>query len=244
MATGHITDKTFEELAKALRCWLDFQIHCGRAPLLSEAYLTQPLGEFLLAHYSGYLERELDHPQFKTATKGRSRQIDFVLKSKEQKFLDFGIECKWSGSNPPERQGIVDDVMRLECLRRPVGQAGYSSRFFLLAGRKAAMQKFIDGRINGTGLSPHPKFIDGFLPSLVSTKSVAFKVRACDEYYREYYRSFSTAYKTDLPATFKARMVADQTGENIRVLVWKIGSAQNRSSFSPKTDWPTPAASP
>lgn len=237
MATGFITEKTFGDLAKALRCWLDFQIHCGRSTLLSEAYLTQPLGEFLLAHYSGYLEREDDHPQFKTAKKGRSRQIDFVLKSKEQKFLDFAIECKWSGSNPPERQGIVDDVMRLECLRRPEGQTGSSSRFFILAGRKPAMEKFLNGRINKTGLNPHPKFLNGFLPSSCTTLWQKFRVKECDLHYQPFFEDFATAYKTEPPRSYYARMVADESGDHVRVLVWKIGSVHKRKTFSPKEQW-------
>jgi hypothetical protein len=235
-ADDFLSDRTFLDLAKALKCWLDFQIHCRRSALLSEAYLTQPLGEFLLANYSGMLEREMNHPQFKVVSKGRPKQIDFVLKSKDEGYLDFGIECKWSGNHPPDRQGIVDDVMRLECLRRPVGQAGYSKRYFILAGHKAAMEKFLGGRINKTGLNPPPKFINGFLPTSRSSKAEKFKLKECEIHYRTYFRSFAKAYKTDLPKTYKAKMVADETGEYVRVLIWSISSSQNRATF-PKSGW-------
>jgi len=237
MAEDFLSDKAFLELAKALRCWLDFQIHCGRAALLSEAYLTQPLGEFLLAKYTGRLERELNHPQFKTVSKGRPKQIDFVLRSKDEGYLDFGIECKWSGSHAPDRQGIVDDVMRLECLRRPQGEPGASKRYFILAGRNSAMESFLAGRINKTGLNPHPKFIEGFLPTAVSSSWRKIDVAACANHYRPYFKDFVAVYKTESPKSYKVKMVADEKGEHIRVLIWRIGSSQNRATFHPKTQW-------
>src|SRR5690606_8684734 len=121
--------------------------------------------EFLLSRYSGHLYREMNHPKFKTKSKGRPKQIDFVLKSRDQQLLDFGVECKWSGDHKPSKQGIVDDVMRLECLRRPDGQTGSCSRFFILAGRKKALNEFFAARINKTDVKPPPKFIRGYLPT-------------------------------------------------------------------------------
>lgn len=237
MATGKITDKTFEDLAKALRCWLDFQLHCGRAALLSESYLTQPLGEFLLSHYSGYLYREMNHPRFKTDQRGRPKQIDFVLKSRDHQALDFGVECKWTGDSKLSTQGIVDDVMRLECLRRPEGQAGACSRFFILAGRKKTLNNFLAARINNTGVKPPPKFIGGYLPTTVSGKLTKIPVHACKEFYRKAFKDFAEGYKTDLPRSYQARLVADQSGDDVRVLVWKIASSKNRTEFSPEDEW-------
>lgn len=237
MAADFLSDNVFLDLAKALRCWLDFQIHCGRSALLSEAYLTQPLGEFLLANYSGSLVREMDHPQFKTINRGRPKQIDFVLKSKNDVYLDYGIECKWSGSHAPNRQGIVDDVMRLECLRRPEGVPGYSKRYFILAGFRSPIEAFFNGRINNTGVNPHPKFIDGILPTEESTTWNRIKVKECDSHYRSFFQDFSQAYKTDPPRSYYARMVANEVGDHVRVLVWKIGSVHKRKTFSPKEQW-------
>lgn len=237
MPADFLSDKTFLDLAKALRCWLDYQIHCGRAALLSESYLTQPLGEFLLAGYTGRLEREMNHPQFVTVSKGRPKQIDFVLRSKDDGYLDFGIECKWSGSHAPNRQGIVDDVMRLECLRRPQGEPGASKRYFILAGRNSAMKGFLEGRINKTGLNPHPRFIDGFLPTVISSSWNKINVAKCANHYRPFFKGFAADYKTEVPKTYKAKMIADEIGEHIRVLVWRIGSSQNRATFPPKTQW-------
>lgn len=237
MAVSHLTDKSFESLAKALRCYLDFQIHCGREALLSEAYLTQPIGEFLLGQYSGHFKREVDHPQFKNAKKGRSRQIDFVLESRDAHFLDFAIECKWAGSHPPDRQSVIDDVMRLECLRRPDGQAGTSLRFFVLAGRSKSMGTFLNGRFNDTGLPTPPSFVGGYLPRTVGTKLQKIDVHNCEEYYRKLFQIFATGYKTEIPKSYRARMIADEEGDLVRVLIWKIGSSSKRRTFDPKSTW-------
>lgn len=237
MPTFHLTDKSFEELAKALRCWLDYQIHCGREQLLSESIMTQPIGEFLLAHYSGYLKPEDNHPQFKQAKKGRPRQIDYVLLSREQKFLDYAVECKWTGSTQPKWQSIVDDVMRLECLRRPANTQGSCGRFFVLAGHKANVSKLLDGRLNKTGLYPAPRFLAGFVPTQTSPKLVKVAVKNCEVYYRRFFRDFSQGYKLELPNSYRARLVADEMGDDVRVLIWKIGSMGRRTIFKHSTTW-------
>ena len=237
MPTYHLTDKSFEALAKALRCWLDFQIHCGREQLLSESFMTQPIGEFLMAHYSGYLKPEDDHPQFKQAKKGRPKQLDYVLLSREQKLLDFAVECKWTGSTQPTRQSIVDDVMRLECLRRPANTGGGCGRFFIFAGRKATVSKFLEGRLNKTGQNPAPKFLSGFVPTQISPKLTKVVVKNCPAYYRRFFRDFSTGYKLDLPNSYRARLIADQEGDDVRVLIWKVGSMGKRTTFKHSTTW-------
>src|ERR1035441_9889802 len=164
MPATKLTDKSFEALAKSLRCWLDYQIHCGREQLLSESFLTQPIGEFLMAHHSGYLKPEENHPQLKKAKKGRPRQLDYVLLSHDDQLLEFGVECKWTGSTKPTPQSILNAVSRLECLRRPVGQTVACARFFVLAGRNKAVTSFLDGVLYKTGEQQPPNFLAGFLP--------------------------------------------------------------------------------
>jgi hypothetical protein len=237
MPATKLTDNSFEALAKSLRCWLDFQIHCGREQLLSESFLTQPIGEFLMAHYSGYLKPEENHPQFKKALKGRPKQIDYVLLSHDHKLFDFAVECKWVGNKQPARQAIVDDVMRLECLRRPDNQDGTCARFFILAGRKKTVSSFIDGRINNTGETPPPKFAAGFLPTTVSATLQKILVKGCKNYYRDYFTAFSKGYKLDLPNSYRCRLVANEVGDDVRVLIWKVGSMGKRTTFKHALAW-------
>lgn len=232
-----LTDKNFEVLAKALQCWLDFQIHCGREQLLSEAFMTQPIGEYLMAHYSGYLKPEDSHPQFKRASKGRPKQLDYVLLSRDARLLDFAVECKWTGNTQPKRQAIADDVMRLECVRRPDDQQGSAGRFFIFAGRSKTVQSFLDGRINKTGQNPAPKFLPGFLPTTVSPSLQKMELRHCETWYRPFFADFSAAYKVALPNSYRARLVADEIGAEVRVLIWKIGSMGKRKTFDRSKVW-------
>ncbi len=237
MPATKLTDKSFEALAKSLRCWLDFQIHCGREQLLSESFLTQPIGEFLMAHYSGYLKPEENHPQLKKAKRGRPRQLDYVLLSHDHQILEFGVECKWTGSTKPTRQSIVDDVMRLECLRQPVGQNGTIARFFVFAGRKKTVTSFLDGVLYKTGEPQPPKFLGGFLPVAVAAAMQKNLVKECKTYCRAFFRDFSKAYSLDLPNSYRTRLVADETGDDVRVLIWKIGSMGKRTTFKHSTTW-------
>jgi hypothetical protein len=57
-------------LVEAVHHWLSFQILCGREALLSESYLNQPTGEYLLhAAGSSHLKTEHDHPILNTQGK-------------------------------------------------------------------------------------------------------------------------------------------------------------------------------
>jgi hypothetical protein len=53
---------TASKLAKAVHVWLTFQSLCDRNMLMSESYLTQPIGEFLRANHSGGIKPEWPHP--------------------------------------------------------------------------------------------------------------------------------------------------------------------------------------
>jgi hypothetical protein len=127
--------------------------------------------------------------------------------------------------------------MRLECLRRPAGQQGACARFFVFGGRKNAVASFLAGRINNTGLNPAPRFLDGYLPANVSSKLGKIELCHCTNYYRGYFSDFSNIYKSELPRSYRARLVADEIGDDVRVLIWKIGSMGKRTTFDHKKVW-------
>jgi hypothetical protein len=251
MPSQHVTDDSFAELAKAIRSWLDYQVLCGRGQLLCEASLAQPVGDYLITHYSGSLVSEGPHPvltKAKHGAVGRNRQIDFLLKSKERQFFDVAIECKWAGNVP--KQAFVDDIMRLECFRREQlaeentdglvedsRSIGSCNRFFILAGFKKPMNDFITQRINGTGNIPPPTFIDGLLPLNLSSKLSTIELKKCAAYHRAYFRAFHETYGVDLPNSYRARLIACAEGEESTVYVWKVGSMSKRRAFTPKDVW-------
>ena len=109
-------------LALAVQHWLDFQILCEREMLLSEGYLSQPVGEFLRAHHTGGIRAEWNIPNLRQPGRGRRRQVDYALLSRDAGRLTCAIEAKWVSSGQIDKQRIVDDLMRLECVRNPEGQ--------------------------------------------------------------------------------------------------------------------------
>jgi len=100
-------------LVDALHHWISFQILCGRKALLSESYLNQPTGEYLLhAAGSSHLRTERNHPILnKPGKKGRPRQIDFCLLSRDKKQLTTAIELKWIAESAMYKQRIIDDLL-------------------------------------------------------------------------------------------------------------------------------------
>jgi hypothetical protein len=105
------------KIAKAVNRWLSYQIFCGRETLLSEAYLGHPVAEYLIHRHSGELETEVNHPILKRAGGGRPRQIDYVLKTRNKADIEAAIECKWIAGTIYDKQRIVNDLLRLECIR-------------------------------------------------------------------------------------------------------------------------------
>src|SRR5215210_9372508 len=59
------------------------------------------------------------------------------------------IEAKWISNQATSKQRLLDDVLRLECVRNEDGQA--MTRFFIVAGRTNHIEKnFLDLKINAS----------------------------------------------------------------------------------------------
>lgn len=226
----------FESLAKALCCWLDYQILCGRGALLSESYLSQPVGEFLTFHYSGDFKSEYPHPQLKAPGRGRPRQIDYALFSRDKDILKYGIEVKWVGNTVPTRQSLTDDILRLECLRPETGK-GTTYRYMILGGRKEKIDEALSMTLNNTGITPRPSFLERFLP--ISNKRMTIDVFRIHKSWRPFFVSFADSYNTELPGKFTVENIANECSEYVRILIWKIGSAGRRTPFDPskQVEW-------
>ena len=117
-----ITIHHMPTLAQAIAHWLQYQRILGRDELFSEAYLGQPIGEFLL-HYRDSnkyeLKTEYDHPILNLAQKnGRPSQIDFMIKSLLA--MTVAIEVKWFVDSPSNNSNnikkIIHDLLRLEIM--------------------------------------------------------------------------------------------------------------------------------
>lgn len=118
-----ITINQMSDLAQAIAHWLQYQEIIGKDELFSEAYLSQPIGDFLL-HYrdsnKSELKTEYNHPilNLKQKKNGRPSQIDFIIKSSLA--MTVAIEVKWfvySQSNYSNSiKKIIHDLLRLEIM--------------------------------------------------------------------------------------------------------------------------------
>jgi hypothetical protein len=219
-------------LVQAVNLWLSFQDLCGRSRLFSEAYLSQPIGEFLLSNYRGKFEPETNHPTLRHTGRGRPNQIDYALFSPEQETMVTAVECKWITSRAYPKQLLVDDILRLECVRVP---GRHVTRFFLVAGNASSFNThFVNLRFNSGGQR------HDFTTQLLSfdeqhpEKSVsAFN----GDLLKDYYLTFEKNYSEQVPKTFLTHLVSCSSIGDVAVYLWEIQSVRNRRLFSPKTKW-------
>jgi len=213
-------------LGEALHHWLSFQILCGREALLSESYLNQPTGEYLLkAAGSSHLKTEHSHPVLnRLGKKGRPRQIDFCLLSKKKKHLTTAIELKWITQSPLDKQRIIDDLLRLECLlseRKGV----HIYRYLMIAGRATDLrEKFFNTLMKSrSGF----RFIDGIFGTMRNeTTRVVYEKLESEQ--RGLFDKYEENYGSRIPKRFLTDLVYEQESKDIGVYCWRIRCSENR----------------
>jgi len=228
--------ESLKSIVRAVNRWLTYQHLCRRSPLFSEAYLGQPIGEFLLSNYAGRFQPEFNHPTLNAGRPGRPNQLDYALFSPQQDQLVTAIECKWITDRHYPKQLILDDVLRLECVRF-VGR--HVKRYFLVAGAASHfVEHFRKPEINlGAGQGRVP-FAEQLLPFSRSGIKQNVSVVNADSGMRKYYRRFEEAYGVELPKTFTSALIARTISAGIAVYLWQVGSVKNRAVFSPADAWP------
>ncbi|QSX33839.1 hypothetical protein JYB87_00870 [Shewanella avicenniae] len=197
---------------------------------MSEHYLSQPIGEYLLQHHSGPLDSEVDHPNLNLAgRRGRPRQIDFCLSSKDKNRLTTAFELKWVGEGPFDKQRVVDDMLRLEALRNAESQHVY--RYFLVAGDETSFAcNFQNSQANlGSGggrvdfFSEFLDFVNSHDKTVDVTSLSAPQREACDE--------FSSYYQSPCPRRFVTQRVYGTTMSGFSVYIWRIRSTKHRTTL-------------
>ena len=214
-------------LVEAVHHWLSFQILCGREALLSESYLNQPTGEHLLhAAGSSHLKTEHDHPILNTQGKrGRPRQIDFCLLSRDSQLLTTAIELKWVTQASIDKQRIIDDLLRLECLlAERKGQHIY--RYLIVAGRTNDLrEKFFKASMNSR--MKRIRFITGILGTETGeTIRVSYSDLEAEQ--RGLFDKFESAYGSPIPKRFLTSLEYGQESNDIGVYCWRIRCSENR----------------
>lgn len=222
--------KKVSDLGAAVLHWLCFQNLCGRASLMSEHYLSQPIGEYLLHHHSGPLGSEIDHPNLNNVKRrGRPRQIDFCLIGREKKQLTASFELKWVGELPFDKQRVIDDLLRLEVLRNNGNQHVY--RYFLVAGKKDDFNKnFKNALVNLGSGSKRANFIQDFLDfSNDNEKKVI--VESLKGIQREACKEFSVYYESPCPHKFITQKVYGESMNEFSLYIWRIKSVRHRTTI-------------
>ena len=221
-------------IAKAVNRWLSYQILCGRETLLSESYLGQPVAEYLIHRHSGELKTEVDHPVLQTPGHGRPRQIDYALLTRDKTYIEVAIECKWIAETPYSKQRIINDLLRLECIRVERRQV---KRFLLIAGLKEQYERnFRDLAINVGGA--RSSFTKRLLQFGIKKPGIEIKVKDCQLGFRPFYKEFFKSFGANVPTSFKTTLVGAGTNDQISVRIWEVSSSLGRrSTFNPSGVW-------
>lgn len=219
-------DKIYR-LGEALHHWLSFQILCGREALLSESYLNQPTGEYLLhAAGSSHLRTEHIHPILNRQNrKGRPRQIDFCLLSRDSEQLTTAIELKWVTNASLDKQRIIDDLLRLECLL-PERKGRHIYRYLIIAGRPTDLRDKFFKRSMNSG-AKRIKFIDGILGTQ-ENEIVQVSYSNLGEEQRVLFEKFGERYESPIPKKFSTVVVYANDANDVGVYCWRIQSSENR----------------
>lgn len=208
-----------QNLASAVHQWLEFQALCHRSVWFSEAFLAQPVAEYLSATAKGTVIAEFDHPVFKKAQPGAPKRIDYVIQRGQK--LEYAIEAKWAGFIVAklEPQRYVDDLLRLALLP---GAANVGERFFLLAG-DASLPEMLKAPALA-GFDKLPKRPLSLLLPTTDDESVQVQVRDQeDPAFKRLFDKFKETYKIEtLPTSMRIKRVGFAAGRLICVMVWKI----------------------
>jgi hypothetical protein len=238
MASGSLLEPLFLGVAKAVVPWLEYQDLSGRSTLLGESYLAQPIGEQLRLGHAKVVA-EYNHPVIVSARRGRQRQVDYVLLGAVNNSLIAGLEVKWVDAASLAKQRLVDDLLRLECLRASPTAVQSVSRYFLIAGRRTHVETTFLGSACNTGGGARSPFASALLAT-PTNRHHEVDVRGVPSYLRVYFKSFEQSYNVPVPTWLRTSLIADQGTGEFRALMWKIDCGTGRrSTFSAATTWQT-----
>lgn len=140
------------QLCRAIYHWLQYQNLCGRSELFSEAYLSQPIGEFLLSINFEHFQPEYAYPKAYQAGARRQRSMDFAAFKKSsgggQKILNHAFEVKFVSGKRDFTQEIYDDLYRLVWFQ-PNREPEQCQRWLIAAGisKKLLSDQFLKKKV-------------------------------------------------------------------------------------------------
>jgi hypothetical protein len=219
------------KIAAGLNAWLTFEEMCGRSALLSESYLTYPIGQLLAARYGQRLVAEHPHPVLSSSRtgKGDKPRLDFAV-LRPDKTVELAIETKWLSSSPNLQRDIIRDLVRLEL----VIQAHRAEAWLIVAGVSSDFEKLV-----GTAkFKGHPKHVgsDPILPHGFS-RTGRLRLNPPAKFRQAMLKRALEAYPdvdlTDcIHTTCFGPYPADSSGKRYVTYLWRVDPRTERGRFT------------
>jgi hypothetical protein len=220
-----------EVVAHGVASWLQFELLCDRGHLLSEASLSQPLGQLLVATGSRAVIPEEQHPALSDAW------IDFVVKGTGG-VITLAVETKWINGNRDMKQEILDDLVRLELVHTLNRQTG---RWLLLAGEQRHLDaKVFNAAYNLGGGGGRVLFGPGVLPN-ASAAPLSIDIDGSQAPWRQAWKQTPNAPVVlpavpEWPSGMKTKILAkyppNAAPTDVTCMIWHVGRMQNRTRTS------------
>ena len=156
-----------------------------------------------------------------------------MLRTRDTEDLAVAIECKWVSGKPYDKQRIVNDILRLECVR-VVGR--HVKRYFLVAGLSEDFGKNFSRLTVNVGKA-RATFTKHFLSFSVKYPNCTVEARSGPVHFRRYYAAFADDFNATVPKALKTSLVGKRTADGITVCIWQISSSPNRAPFLPLKQW-------
>lgn len=229
---SHLLDKSkSKKLGEAILHWLEYQECCRRDKLLGEKLTTIPIADYLRAIHQYEIAHEWNHPGFATAERGRPKQIDFCVFSRDNRLPKAAIEVKWIKQKAITPQQIIDDLLRLECL---VDTHTGMMNYFIIAGFKEGFDTKFERLLINSGNGRR-----AFLPLVLSRDNrnplMKIQVSSAITPMARLFESFAIAYGKDLPKSFTTELICLESGHTFKVGIWRVLSSRNRKTFKHHT---------
>jgi len=187
--------------------------------------MTLPIAEYLAAKHGKEVKGEVNHPLFKTESRGRPKQIDFVrMRAGENAWLS-AYECKFSTLN---QALIVQDLCRLVCLSQSRETIGTPDRFFLYSGEMKDGSLLKSSQFN-TGEGERRSFFGGLLSEDRDDPNISFRIDSLHPNQRRRFIEFAKANKAKLPSVVESHLSGWAVSGKIACAIWRV--TQSRGSI-------------
>lgn len=220
------------KLAKATVSWLQFECLCDRESLLTEASMTQPLGQILMTNSQHPILPEEPHPVLPKRTNPPA--LDFAIKRPDGSF-SLAMETKWINDKRTVTQEIANDLLRLELVHTPNHQI---DRWLLVAGQQKYVKKRVfEVSVNNAGTS-RSLFATGLLPRQVDSE-VTVDVEGSTGGMGKMWKKAPHLVRGNAeiwPHAFKVKLMAlypsTPSDEDLTCYIWQVGRQQRRKDVS------------